>query len=66
MSIREAIEKTIRLLELVEVRGESNRQALSAAVGNLENIVLAIIESERQKEDEQNEGNNEQGSDVRD
>ena len=65
MGILEAIETTLRLLELVEVRGKDNRKALTIAVDNLEAIVSAFKESANRKEElSRNEDDDQQGQDV--
>ena len=47
-SIQEVIESTLKVLELVEVRGKNNRNALSVVVDNLEAIAAALKESKNQ------------------
>lgn len=54
MTVIEAIDRTLELLELVEVRGKQNRKALDACVTILENVKDAIDETE-DEDDSENE-----------
>ena len=58
MGILEVIESTLRVLDLIEVRGKDNRRALTLAVDNLEAIVGAF---EKAKEGKQHDGDDQQG-----
>ena len=65
VGIREVVESTLRVLELVEVRGKNNRAAMTVAVENLEAIVSALREANHQGiEVNAGDGHDEQGPDV--
>ena len=53
MGVLEVIQATLNALELVEVRGKRNREALGAAVSNLE----AILGAFKMGEGKENDGN---------
>ena len=61
MGIVEVINTTLRILELIEVRGKNNRRALDVAVANLEAIVSAY---DKAKEGEEHDGDDQPGQDV--
>lgn len=46
MSVKEVLIKVLEVLDLVEVRGKTNRKALDLAVGYLETVVDALSEEE--------------------
>ena len=60
VSIEQAVEVTLQVLERVEVRGKDNRNALSLAVDNLEAIAAAIRESKNRR-DESHDSDDQQG-----
>lgn len=59
MSIIEAMRETMKLLNLIEVRGENSIAAISKAMSNVKGVVNAL---EAVKE-EPNEGHDRQGED---
>lgn len=63
MGILEVLQATLRALELVEVRGKTNRQALSVAVDNLEALVSAYKKA-GEVEVKVDDDDNEQREDV--
>ena len=61
MGIVDVIETTLRVLEMIEVRGKNNRRALDVAVSNLEAIVEAFGKA---KEEQGHDGDDQPGQDV--
>lgn len=52
MGILEVLESTLRVLDLVEVRGKDNRRALTVAVDNLGVIAKALKAAQNKQEND--------------